>query len=119
MYEIEIADQQTHIAIDADFLVDATRQLLEAEQVARAEISIALVDDAAIWSLNRQFLQHDYPTDVLSFPLDDADSHNDIPEPATRFPDPPAPRGAGRTICGEVVISAEMALRTAAQYDWR
>jgi probable rRNA maturation factor len=34
-----------------------------------AELSIALVDDATIASLNHEWLDHEGPTDVISFPL--------------------------------------------------
>jgi probable rRNA maturation factor len=37
--------------------------------VSDAEISLALLDDAAITALNRQHLQRDYAPDVLSFAL--------------------------------------------------
>jgi len=33
------------------------------------QISVAIVDDHAIHDINRQYLQHDYPTDVISFDL--------------------------------------------------
>jgi len=36
----------------------------------RAEIEVALVDDATIARLNRRFLGHRGPTDVLTFPAD-------------------------------------------------
>ena len=38
-----------------------------------ATISLAVVDDATIHELNRQYLDHDWPTDVLSFVLDEHD----------------------------------------------
>lgn len=47
----------------------AVRAALEAEQVTAAEISVALLGDEAIAALNAQWLEHDGPTDVLSFPL--------------------------------------------------
>ena len=58
----------------------------------RASISIALVDDATIQRVNRRHLGHDWPTDVISFPLS---------EPGR--PD----------LAGELVVSAEMAAATA------
>ena len=47
----------------------AARAALSAEAVRTAEISITLLDDAEIASMNREFLSHDGPTDVISFPL--------------------------------------------------
>lgn len=38
-----------------------------------AELSITLLDDDGIAALNRQWLQHEGPTDVISFPLYQAD----------------------------------------------
>ena len=37
----------------------------------RGSLSLVFVDDAHIHNLNRRYLNHDYPTDVLAFPLDD------------------------------------------------
>ena len=37
-----------------------------------ATISLAVVDDDTIHELNRRHLDHDWPTDVLSFVLEDA-----------------------------------------------
>ena len=40
-----------------------------AQQVDDAELSITLLDDSGIAELNQQWLSHDGPTDVISFPL--------------------------------------------------
>ena len=37
------------------------------------EISIAVVDDAEIHRVNRDYLSHDYPTDVISFDTTESD----------------------------------------------
>jgi probable rRNA maturation factor len=50
-------------------LPEVVEWVLRAEGVERAVISIALVDDATIRRINRRHLGHDWPTDVLSFPL--------------------------------------------------
>lgn len=39
------------------------------------EISVALVSDSEIQTVNRQHLQHDYATDVISFDLTESDDH--------------------------------------------
>ncbi len=38
-----------------------------------APFTCLIADDRELWRLNQQFLSHDYPTDVLSFPSRDAD----------------------------------------------
>ena len=85
---VSISDEQQAVAVDSNWLVRIAESVLTGENVASAEISIALVDDATIHDVNRRFLRHDYPTDVISFRLD-------APDPAAlierfgerRFPD--------------------------------
>ena len=45
---------------------------------ARGEVTVALVSDARMRTLNRSFRGKDYATDVLSFPSDDDDCLGDI-----------------------------------------
>src|SRR5262249_37561096 len=45
------------------------RTVLEGEGVGDAAVSLAFVDNATIHTLNKRYLNHDEPTDVLSFPL--------------------------------------------------
>lgn len=47
----------------------AVRHVLRGEGVLVAEISVALVSDAEITALNEDYLQHQGPTDVISFAL--------------------------------------------------
>ncbi len=42
----------------------------------QAVVSIVLVNDEKIHNLNREFLQHDYPTDVITFSL--AETNDEI-----------------------------------------
>lgn len=94
MGKIAIACPQEAVPIDRRRMREVVRAVLDGEGVGEAEISLAFVDDATIHRLNKQFLAHDEPTDVLSFPLSEARS---------------------RTLAGELVIGAEVAARQAAE----
>lgn len=109
MFQIEINNDQDQLELPATWLREVVEQTLTQEEVRSAEISVAVVDNATIWRLNRRHLQHDYPTDVLSFLLD---SDPELPPLTGR-------RGAGRRIEGEVIVSAEMAMQMAVQYHWQ
>ncbi|HEX4073376.1 MAG TPA: rRNA maturation RNase YbeY [Planctomycetaceae bacterium] len=108
-YAVDVRDEQAHLRIPAARIRQIVRHTLAAEKLAAATISVALVDNRAIHDLNRRHLKHDYETDVLSF-LFDAE-----PEFAASST---GPRGKGRRIDGEIVISAEMAVQSASQFDW-
>jgi probable rRNA maturation factor len=94
--QVEIANEQSKHACDADLVRQAVRIVLCGESVDSANVSVAIVDDAAIHLLNRKYLEHDYATDVLSFLLSAAD------EPLE----------------GEVIVSADTAATQASQYAW-
>jgi probable rRNA maturation factor len=97
-FTIEInADGQTH-RVDEARLRKAVRLVLQDAGIASAEISIAIVTDARMHELNRQYLQHEYPTDVLSFVLDQ---------------DP-----AAKSLDGEIIVSSDYATREAVRYGW-
>jgi probable rRNA maturation factor len=89
---IEISDTQGSMAVERDALVQLALRALAREKRSRASITVALVDDATIHALNRRHLGHDWPTDVISFPLSE--------------PEDPV-------LCGELVISTERALAQA------
>lgn len=61
-----------------DDLRDLIAFALAAENAADAgAISVVLVDDATIHDLNRRFLDHDEPTDAITFALDGAVTDED------------------------------------------
>lgn len=88
MSKIAIATPQEVVAIDRSTLRAAARAVLAGEDIADYEISLAFVDNPTIHTLNKRYLDHDEPTDVLSFPLS---------EPSAK------------KLAGELVIGAEVA----------
>lgn len=94
--------------------------VLLAERVARAELVVALVDDPTIHRVNREHLDHDDPTDVISFLYDREPLE---PVRTGRFSDENTGAGspscgAGASLDGELVVSTETACREAARFGW-
>lgn len=112
-YQIQITNQQTNSPVDEAHLLRCAHETLRQEGIARAEISIAIVDDPSIHEINRTHLQHDYPTDVISFLLDSG-----VADPRSVAQAGPKGRGQGLWIDGEIILSADTAVREAREYDW-
>jgi probable rRNA maturation factor len=93
---VSITNLQPTLPFDADRLRRAIRMVFEESVNRPAQISVAIVDDATIHDLNNRHLQHDYPTDVLSYPLIDSRDK----------------------LVGEIVVSAETARQQAPDYGW-
>lgn len=58
--------------LDFQGLKAAAKAVLEGEGVRACKVVLAFVDNAHIHRLNKQFLNHDEPTDVITFPYTDA-----------------------------------------------
>lgn len=95
MIDIDITNRQTAMPVDERQLDRAARLVLADHGPRTVEVSVAVVDNPMIHELNRRFLEHDYPTDVLSFVLEDQ------PE----------------RLEGDVIISADMAAAEAGAHD--
>jgi len=67
---IDVINRQTALAINRHQLRRAVRTVLRGEAVTEGQIELAVVDDPTIRRLNGRYLQHDEPTDVLSFVLE-------------------------------------------------
>jgi probable rRNA maturation factor len=94
MVEIEIADNQSVVKLPRASVRRLIHQVLQAEKVTAARIVIAFVDNEVIHRVNREHLDHDYPTDVVTFPY----------------------HSANEPIFGEIVISTEFAASQAPRY---
>ena len=88
MIRVSVASPQEIVPIDRRRMREVVMTVLSGEDVHDAEVSLAFVDNATIQRLNQRYLQHDEPTDVLSFPFND---------------------GPGGKLGGELVIGAEVA----------
>ena len=96
MIEVEVTNNQTLLEIDEGQLKSAVVEILKGQDVTKGVVSLAVVDGPAIHALNARWLEHDYPTDVLSFLIEREDDHLE----------------------GEVIVSADMALEMAPRYGW-
>jgi probable rRNA maturation factor len=88
MIKVSVACPQEVVPVDSGQMRQIVRTVLESEAVADAEISLAFVDNPTIHNLNKRYLDHDEPTDVLSFPLSEPNA---------------------KKLAGELVIGAEVA----------
>lgn len=94
--DVAVCVQHTTVPVDEERLRSVVRAILAEAGVTLGDISLAIVDDATIHRLNRQYLDHDYPTDVLSFELE----------------------RQGTRLEGEIVASGQTAQREAASHGW-
>jgi probable rRNA maturation factor len=93
---IQIAFEAAAHPENEDRLRQAVQSILEDAGIRQGSISIAIVDDPTIHDVNRRFLDHDFPTDVISFVLEEGEGYLE----------------------GEIVASIDTAARTAASLDW-
>ena len=91
---VQVLDSQRHLAPPEPLLAEAVRTVLADHGIAVAQVNLLLVDDEAIRELNRRFLNHDWATDCITFPLERSE----------------------HALEGEIAVSAETACRQAPQY---
>lgn len=129
-FEIDISNNQNSVQVDISQLRQAMENAIKIEQVASAILSLSIVDNEAIHAINREHLQHDYPTDVISFQLDfaiesddefeddDSDNDNQNKDDDRPIESRPELRAQGAMIEGEIIASAQMASEMASSGQW-
>ncbi len=96
MITVQITNHFEALPVDPAELKKLVRTICKRFGIAHARVSIGIVDDAEISTLNRKFLGHAGPTDSLSFDL------SDETEPE------------GRKVF-DLIVNGERAVREAAQ----
>jgi len=94
MSKISVHSPQETVPIDRGRMREIARAVLEGEDIKDYEISLAFVDNTTIHRLNKQYLDHDEPTDVLSFPYSGANA---------------------KKLEGELIVGAEVANQQASE----
>jgi probable rRNA maturation factor len=116
--DVFVADEQSARPVDTHRWAEFARQVLLAQGIRHeAELSVIYVDEPTIAAHNRQFLGHEGPTDVLSFPIEDE------PVVSGRSPDNggPGPGTSDRVdeaplLLGDVIICPAVAFRNAPEH---
>ncbi len=96
MIDVRVVNGQARMPVRRARIEAAVRAALAGSDLLSAEIGVAVVDAPTIHEINRRHLGHDYPTDVLSFLLEES----------------------GGRLEGEIVVSADAAADGAPRYGW-
>jgi probable rRNA maturation factor len=94
--EVLIENRQSRHKLSEQDIQTTARRILNALGYSEAQLSILIVDDTQIGELNKSYLNHSGPTNVISFPMQEGPFSNISPE-----------------LLGDVVISADTACREA------
>lgn len=109
--ELLINNQQEKVIITSEMeklLYEVADRVIQGEEMnMEPEISILLVDDQEIQSLNQRYRGINHPTDVLSFAMADEIEGEDASQFVVL---------EGNNILGDIVISLETAKRQAEEY---
>jgi len=101
-YEIEVQNRQKSVMVEAPEISRWAREALTFLKIRRAALSIILLTNRSIRVVNKEFLSHDYPTDVITFDLSDGELSRS--------------RKPVREMDGEIYISAVMARENAVRF---
>jgi len=95
---LEILDEQDDLAVDLEKVRTVCERILHDGRIKSGKINVVLVDSDTIGQYNRDFLQHDYPTDTISFPTEYRQDEGHLE--------------------GEVLVCTEIAKERAGEFSW-
>jgi len=95
---LEILDEQDEFAVDLGKVRTLCERILDDNGVTSGKINVVLVDSYTIQQYNRDFLQHDYPTDTISFTTEYLRDEGHLE--------------------GEVLVCTEIAKERAEEFSW-
>lgn len=95
---LEILDEQDAFEVDREKITFLCEAMIADRQVKTGRLGVVLVDGDTIRQYNRDFLEHDYVTDVISFPIEDRLSEGHLE--------------------GEILVCTQIALDRAEEFGW-
>ncbi len=108
-------NNESGVAVDEATLAQLCRYVLDRMRIhPLAELSVVMLDTAAMAALHEQWMDVPGPTDVMAFPMDGGE-----PSLEASASEPTGPQGhgeeAGEALLGDVVLCPEVARQQAAQ----
>ncbi len=100
MIQVELTNRTAERISILEQFERAVRKVCELADVRFARVGVAIVEDREIHELNRRYLGHDYPTDVISFPMQ-SDSGS-----------------VSGQLEGEIAVSIDTARAQATRFGW-
>ncbi|MBN1643445.1 MAG: rRNA maturation RNase YbeY [Dehalococcoidales bacterium] len=113
---LSLAKMGTNILIDREYrekvkavrLKKVVRRILEAEKVSlNSEVELVITGDEKVHALNKQYLDEDRTTDVLSFPMCEQAKNQTV---FVSMPD-------GKIHLGEIIISYPQTVKQAEEHN--
>jgi len=95
---LELLDEQDELAVDLEKVRSVCVRILNDGGIKSGKINVVLLDSDTIRQYNRDFLQHDYPTDTISFTSEYRQNEGHLE--------------------GEVLICTEIAKERAEEFSW-
>jgi probable rRNA maturation factor len=95
---LEILDEQDNLVVDLKKVRTVCEHILADGKMISGKINVVLVNSDTIQQFNRDFLQHDYPTDTISFPIEKRQSDGHLE--------------------GEVLVCTEVAKERSEEFGW-
>ena len=68
---ISIFNDSSYQYIPRQKIITILEQLLFNEKIDEATVNVVVMDNEGIQKINNKFLEHDYPTDVLAFKMEE------------------------------------------------
>lgn len=70
MISIVVTKAYSEISFSGSELKRISEFVCKKEKIKNAELSFVIINDRTIRAINKKFLQHDFVTDVITFPLE-------------------------------------------------
>ena len=95
---LEILDEQDELTVDLERVRAICERILDDGKIQSGKINVVLVNSDTIHQYNKDFLQHNFSTDVISFPTEDRRSEGYLE--------------------GEILACTEVAKERAEEFGW-